>query len=129
MPRYKGNVGHLMQHWTLCEILRKAAENGVPGLSFVDAHAMAPWGTERDLNDAQFNQVRDHLHRQDSPYERAWQGLVPERARGDGYPKSASFVHFLLEEVWNTKYSMLLCEKECRSADEIRGWLFAVRRS
>ena len=129
MATYKGNVGHLMQHWTLCEILRIAAENNVPGLNFIDAHAMAPWATERDQPNQQFNRVRDNLPQGGSVYEQAWQGLVPEQSRIDGYPNSAAFVHFLLEELWNTNYSMLLCEKECRSADEILGWLFAVRRS
>ena len=128
MATYKGNVGHLMQHWTLCEILRIAANNNVPGLSFIDAHAMAPWATERDRNNQQFNRVRDNLPQRGSAYELAWQGLVPERERTQGYPSSAAFVHFLLEDFWNTNYSMLLCEKECRSADEIRGWLFAIRR-
>ena len=129
MATYKGNIGHLMQHWTLCEILRIAAKNNVPGLSFVDAHAMAPWATERDGRNQEFNRVRDNLPRGDSAYELAWQGLVPEQERTHGYPNSAAFVYFLLEDLWNANYSMLLCEKECRSADEIRGWLFAIRKS
>ena len=129
MASYMGNVGHLMQHWTLCEILRIAADNNVPGLSFIDAHAMAPWATERGRNNQQSNQVRNNLPQGASSYERAWQGLVPEQDRPHGYPNSAAFVHFLLEDLWNINYSMLLCEKECRTADEIRGWLFAIRRS
>ena len=133
MATYKGNVGHLMQHWTLCEILRIAAENNVPGLSFIDAHAMAPWATERDphmgRSARQFNQVRDNIAQGVSAYERAWLGLVPQQYRPHGYPNSAAFVHFLMEDLGNTDYSMLVCEKECRTADEIRGWLFAIRRS
>ena len=42
MPDYKGNFGNLMQHWTLCEILR-IANNHARGLNYIDAHAMAPW--------------------------------------------------------------------------------------
>ena len=136
LATYMGNVGHLMQHWTLCEILRIAADNNVPGISFIDAHAMAPWATERkrnnrnDRNDRNdpFNQVRNNLPQGGSDYERTWQGLVPEQDRPHGYPNSAAFVHFLLEDLWNINYSMLLCEKECRTADEIQGWLFAIRR-
>ena len=41
MPTYKGNVGNLMQHWTLCAILDIADEH-VPGLNFIDGHSMAP---------------------------------------------------------------------------------------
>ena len=42
MTTYKGNSGHLMQHWTLCELVNIADNQGVPGLNFIDAHAMAP---------------------------------------------------------------------------------------
>ena len=41
MGTYKGTSGNLMQHWTLCELMGIADEY-VPGLSFIDAHAMAP---------------------------------------------------------------------------------------
>lgn len=29
MPTCKGNVGNLMQHWTLCELLNIAQQRGV----------------------------------------------------------------------------------------------------
>ena len=39
MGTYMGNVGHFMQHWTLCETLA-AAQKHYSGLNYIDAHAM-----------------------------------------------------------------------------------------
>ena len=116
MCTYKGNVGNLMQHWTLCEVLQVANEHA-SGLSFIDAHAMAPLATTRTAQDAEFDSVRDDLPGQESVYEKAWHRLVLGQC--DVYPNSAA----LVREVWKSDYSLLLCEKNSASADEIDGWL------
>lgn len=59
MATYKGNAGHLMQHWTLCELVDIACKHGVPGLSFVDAHAMAPIAQQRERRGAGFDLARN----------------------------------------------------------------------
>ena len=46
MPPYKGNKGNLMQHWTLCDVLR-IAQRHHSALNYIDAHAMAPLATRR----------------------------------------------------------------------------------
>ena len=81
MGTYMGNVGHLMQHWTLCEILRVARESQVAGLTYIDAHAMAPWATDGPRRpDDQFRNIRGlvraGLHDPESEYERAWHNLL-----------------------------------------------------
>ena len=55
MGTCKGNVGNLMQHWTLCQLLVIAGKQDTPGLSFIDAHAMAPLASE-NLNKDKPNQ-------------------------------------------------------------------------
>ena len=126
MGTYKGNAGHLMQHWTLCEILN-IAKNHASGLNYIDAHAMAPFATTCTWTTPAFNDVRDGLPGQGSVYEQAWDNLVP--ARREGYPSSAAFV----QEVWGNLrgnyYRLLLCETRPRTVDEIRAWLFAIRRA
>ena len=121
MGTYKGNVGHLMQHWTLCELLTIAKKNDTSGLNFIDAHAMAPWATEPQRPDRTFtgvqNTVRDNLQG-DSVYEEAWHA-IRTRKQGEGYPSSAAFVR----EVWKKDYSLLLCEINEATADEIGLWL------
>ncbi len=57
MSTYKGNVGNLMQHWTLCELLSIAGESEVTGLSFIDAHAMVPLARERTGHGVVFDRV------------------------------------------------------------------------
>ncbi len=77
MGSYMGNVGHLMQHWTLCELLTVASDN-VSGLNYIDAHAMAPWATLRakpTKSSSEFNRVRDGLLSDGSAYERAWHSV------------------------------------------------------
>ncbi len=62
MPTYKGNVGNLMQHWTLCELLDIANQHyEIPGLNFIDAHAMAPRATENKGKDPKFTRAEARL--------------------------------------------------------------------
>ena len=116
MPTYKGNAGNLMQHWTLCELLN-AAGDYASGLNYIDAHAMAPWATERTGSGGVFDRVRDNLPGQESVYERAWRRLAVRK--GEGYPSSAAFVR----AVWQGDYALLLCETDTETADEIEQWL------
>ena len=125
MGRYMGNVGHLMQHWTLCEILNIAGQHTC-GLTYIDAHAMAPLATVRTTQDEGFDGVRDGLPGQGSVYEQAWLNLAP--VRNEGYPNSAAFVQELWGNRWQNCYHMLLCETRPRTSDEISAWLFAIRR-
>lgn len=113
-PTYKGNVGHLMQHWTLCEILT-AAQRHASCLSYVDAHAMAPMARCRKAMCQTFDRVRDG-DRRASTYELAWRRLVS--ARGNGYPNSAAFVR----EVWKGQVSMLLCEIDTPTVAALETW-------
>ncbi len=118
MCTYKGNAGHLMQHWTLCELLDIAGKNDTPGLNFIDAHAMAPLARRRDPNPGysgpRFDRVRGNLPG-GSVYEQAWHNLDPN---GVGYPNSAAFVR----EVWEGQVSMLLCETDPATAAALRIW-------
>ena len=88
-----GNVGNIMQHWTLRELLRVARDQ-VDGLNYVDAHAMSPWATQRTDHSLEFDCVRDNLPGQGSAYERAWHRIVNLHP-AEGYPSSAAFVHEL----------------------------------
>ena len=123
MPTYMGNVGHLMQHWTLCELLTIAADEDkrIPGLNFIDAHAMAPLARVmgRRRRDDQFDGVRDRLPGQRSTYERAWHHLAPDV----GYPSSAVFV----EQVWKRDFALLLCETDWPTIAELGEWCDSVR--
>lgn len=124
-PTYKGNVGNLMQHWTLCEVVTAiaAAEHGTSCLNYVDAHAMAPVASSRpsrnDKSRQTFDRVRDGLSEgsagEQSVYEQAWHRLAQGRA---GYPNSAAFV----EDVWEGRVSMLLCEADRITAAELDAW-------
>ena len=120
MGSYMGNVGHLMQHWTICELLT-VASNHVAGLNYIDAHAMAPWATQRTRPDREFDCVRDGLPGQGSAYQRAWHRIT-NLHQTEGYPSSAAFVH----ELWNRRYSLLLCEQRLETAAEIMQWLVDV---
>ena len=106
MSTYKGNAGHLMQHWTLCELLNIADER-VSGLSFIDAHAMAPLALTRTDHNVSFDRVRVGLPGRQSVYERAWDRLTPN----GGYPNSAAFVN----RVWTREFSMLLWRDRSRN--------------
>lgn len=121
MGTYKGNKGNLMQHWTLCEILRIAQCNSVTQLNYIDAHAMAPFAWTRTDSDAVFDRVRENLGKGTSTYVKAWCTLV--RNTSDGYPSSANF----LQHVWHEDFSMLLCEIRNAVADEIAAWMPGIR--
>ena len=127
MPTYKGNVGNLMQHWTLCELVRIAGKRGIPGLNFIDAHAMAPLAREKDHGRtiAQFNRAEacvqnphEPHHQWSSKYEWAWHHLAPIA----GYPNSAAFV----EKVWESRFSLLLCEVDWPTIAELAPWRHRV---
>ena len=119
MPTYMGNVGHLMQHWTLCRLLTFAAYKDIPGLHFIDAYAMAPLARVKHRWDDRFNHVRDRLPGQKSAYERAWHHLAPSV----GYPNSAVFV----EKVWRRDFALLLCETDWPTIAELGQWCDSVR--
>ena len=105
MPTYKGNAGHLMQHWTLCDWYKHA-----DGLNYIDAHAMAPLATERQVWAKMAAESRLPNLGDSAVAWRAWhQAHVCPRK---GYPNSAAFV----EQVWKGDFSMLLCEIDRRPA-------------
>ena len=122
MPTYMGNVGHLMQHWTLCKLLSIAADEDkhIPGLYFIDAHSMAPLARVRRQRNVQFDRVRDRLPGQGSAYEWAWHHLAPNV----GYPNSAVFV----EKVWQRDFALLLCETDWLTIAELAQWYESVSR-
>ncbi len=123
MPTYFGNVGHLMQHWTLCKLVNIADKHSVPGLNYIDAHAMAPVALRRVRNDTDFNMVRDNLPGQGSSYELAWDALLPGDARNKGYPNSANFV----QHIWKHDLSMLLCDTDFPTVTVLNDWLPSVK--
>ena len=128
MPSFKGNRGHLMQHWPLCEMLEVAARKGVTGLNFIDAYAMAPLATECKFKDAKFRRAEDRLPDlgdSASAYEKAWHKLTSKHHPPKGYPNSAAFV----EQVWKGDFSMLLCETDQPTCAEIECWFRCVRKS
>lgn len=124
MTTYKGNAGHLMQHWTLCELVNIADEQYVPGLNYIDAHAMAPIAhtpTEKRADRrTTFNGVRGGLRSAQSVYERAWYQLEPNH----GYPNGANFV----QHVWTRDFSMLLCENNPATVTALDAWLPHIQR-
>ena len=111
-----------MQHWMLCKLLTIAADGDkhIPGLHFIDAHAMAPLARVRQRRDVQFDAVRDGLPGQGSAYEWAWHHLAP----GVGYPNSAVFV----EKVWERDFALLLCETDWPTIAELAQWYESVSR-
>ena len=127
MGEYKGNVGHLMQHWTLCKMLTVASRQPrrPPGLNYIDAYAMAPWATHCPKPTREFSCVRKCLPGQQSAYERAWHSIANLHPNEDGYPSSAAFVH----ELWIGSHSLLLCESDNPTADEIQTWLDGIQPS
>ena len=116
VSKYKGNLGNLMQHWTLTELLRIANAH-TSGLNFIDSYAMSPWATRYTQLDEAFKSVKNHLPGKGSAYERAWHSLSGGRQE-DGYPNSAAFV----QEVWKKNFSLILCEIDEPTADEIDEW-------
>jgi hypothetical protein len=127
LAQYRGNVGNLLQHWVLCEIL-DAGRNHAQDLAFIDAYSMAPFATERakpDSSASLFDSVRDRLPGEQTPYERAWYELTPATAQSSGYPNSA----VLLRSLWPGRYSVLLCEKDWSTAHKLKLWLNQIERS
>lgn len=129
MTVYKGNAGNLMQHWTLCELVNIADKQHVPGLSFLDAHAMAPYAhtrTEsRDDRRRRFDSVLAGLPGKQSVYEHAWYQLVRDvdYPNDVGYPNSVAFVN----QVWTRDFSVLLCEKDPATVTALNDWLPSVQ--
>ena len=122
MPTYKGNVGNLMQHWTLCELLNIAQQKGAPGLNFIDAHAMAPRATENNWKDYRFTRAETRLRNfRETAYERAWHHLTPS---GSGYPNSAAFVN----QVWKGNFSLLLCETNEPTIGKLKSWCEGISK-
>lgn len=111
-----------MEHWTLCDVLRTAQENGVTSLSFIDAHAMAPLASNRTGSDDRFDRVQDSLPGQRSAYEIAWHQLVPHKE--DGYPNSANFVR----HIWEGAFSLVMCEVAASVIHQIFEWQIGVRQ-
>ena len=108
-----------MQHWTLCELVNIADEHAL-GLSFIDAHAMAPLAYDRrGRRDDTFEGMRRGLPYGLSVYERAWHQLAPKVC----YPNSANFV----QHVWTRDFSMLLCETEPATVTALDTWLPSVQ--
>ena len=128
MPTYKGNVGNLVQHWTLCKLLDIAVRY-FRGLNFIDAHAMAPWATECPNPDPTFMGVRQGLPNGQSVYEQAWHQLAErEQEQGKGYPNSANFVQHIWNR-WNRRFSLLLCEIDDPTVEQLGRWREVVDRS
>lgn len=121
----KGNVGNLMQHWTLCEVVQAAAEQDLPHLHFVSTHGMAPWSVPAEVqNDAQvqarllFDSARNRpTNARNSFYEQVWHDIA--LYRGLPYPSSAAFV----VQAWGRRLSLSLCEADQFVAAEVAGWL------
>lgn len=114
---FKGNAGNLMQHWTLCKVLRIAQECGVRDLNYVDAHAMVPDAMNQTSWSLRFEKVWKNLPGLRSEYELAWHALAP--LQSFGYPNSAIFV----ESIWAGDFSILLCEINSFSCQQIDQWL------
>lgn len=117
MGKYKGNVGNLMQHWTLCEALSIAQGNGVTSLNYIDAHAMAPLADACARPTLEFRSIQKRLPGQGSVYEEAWLRLT---RRDQVYPNSAAFV----TAVWQGVFSLSLCESDDATVGELADWRF-----
>jgi hypothetical protein len=91
MPQFRGNLGNLLQHWVLCDLLATCAKY-FDQVAFIDAYSMAPLADERPRRDQTahlFDFVRDRLPGDGTPYEKAWRRLGADPA---GYPNSAAFL-------------------------------------
>lgn len=121
----KANLGNLMQHWTLCEVLKRLSAEPLKHLHFITTHSMAPWSVPAHLDRRSKNDPRTHFDaaRQRLPlanpcvYEAIWHELAPNK--GLPYPSSALFA----TRAWQKGLSLILCEFDTRTADEIEGWL------
>ena len=125
MGTYKGNAGHLMQHWTLCELLTAAGRHDTPGLNYIDAHAMAPLAMVREKANRRFDIVQQRvqvcLPNPHFAYEHAWHHLK----LNEGFPNSAAFVR----EVWKGQVSMLLCETDECTVTDLKAWVHGRARA
>ena len=86
---------------------------------------MAPLATEKAGKDAKFQRAENRLPNlgdSASAYEKAWHNLTSGHHPPKGYPNSAAFV----EQVWKGDFSMLLCEIDQPTIDEIKPWLHRV---
>ncbi len=121
----KANRGNLMQHWVLCELLRRLGQRDFKHLMFICTHSMAPWSVPERRDDEARNRCRQVFHlarrrignQRINAYEEAWFAL--SASDGLPYPSSAMFVKHL----WKEKLSLLLCEAAHDVSDEIDGWL------
>jgi len=123
MPSFRGNVGNLLQHWVLCEVL-SACQNHYERLGFIDAYSMAPFAAERPKRDASaqlFDDVAGRLPGRHSLYERAWLKLAPNTHE---YPNSAAFV----TAAWRGRYAMVLCELDETTILQLNRWANTVRQ-
>lgn len=123
MGMCKGNRGNLMQHWTLCECLFHL-QSQFKTLHFVTTHSMAPWAIpNREDSEGNcrsvFMRAGARLSTIDAPcrFEMAWKRLSV--GNGFPYPSSALFA----AEEWKGSLSVIVCEADPRTADEIDGWL------
>ncbi len=123
VPQYRGNLGNLLQHWVLCEILSHAYRSGVEHMAFVDAYSMAPIARERrEAKENLFDSVCRRLPGERTAYENAWHKLVQKF--GDGYPNSAN----LLTALWPGRYSLLLCEMDQTTSRELKAWITRLKK-
>ncbi len=124
MPVFRGNVGNLLQHWVLCDLLVSCAKY-YEQIAFVDAYSMAPSANERPRRDQTahlFDFVRERLPGDATPYEKAWHLLGADATT---YPNSAAF----LSVVWPGPFLMLLCEWDPTTARELELWAGDLRSS
>lgn len=123
MATFRGNVGNLLQHWVLCEVLTACA-NRASHIGFIDAYSMAPLANHRRIIDQTsplFDFVRERLPGEQTPYEEAWQKLGPGTSV---YPSSAAF----LTVTWRGSYHLLLCEFQRETVRELRLWVHEAKR-
>ena len=117
MPTFRGNVGNLLQHWVLCEVLAASGKYHEQIL-FVDAYSMAPLANERPKRDGTahlFDCVRHRLPGEKTTYEEAWHRSGVALS---GYPNSAA----LLTAVWKGRYSLVLCEWDQATVQHLELW-------
>ncbi len=126
MPTCKGNLGNLMQHWVLCEIVANLSSHLGPDSHtlFISTHSMAPGSMPSPSPDQTrdvFDKARNRLGpRCTSAYEKAWNSLSP--CAGLPYPSSALFVDSLHKQ----PISMVLCEVDPVASSEINTWMASI---
>ncbi|MDQ3446811.1 MAG: hypothetical protein M3496_11670, partial [Pseudomonadota bacterium] len=124
MPSFRGNVGNLLQHWVLCELL-SACEDRYQRLGFIDAYSIAPFAKDRlkkrDAGAAVFDAVATQLPGQLSSYEKAWLSL---RTNFQEYPNSAAFV----TATWRGRYALFLCETDPATVASLEHWATIARQ-